>query len=276
MIDEQDKPKDEEEYQLGDIDAGSSTYSSEEAEQPAESEFSPNTSSGISQFFASPVNRNAIIVIVAVVFAYFAYIIYSWMSSGERATPPKKLAATQNIKPFTPTPAPASALKEEIPKVPVEQPSPISNELKAKLRALAGDQSRVQSDLNTVLNNQNNSQQQIQGLASKVDELLNLVNAQNITLQNQASMIRMLEDRCKKPVKQVKRHHVRAKAPMPYYIQAVIPGRAWLIKRNGTDTVTVREGTRLPGYGVVKLIDPNQGRVITSSGQVITFGQWDS
>jgi intracellular multiplication protein IcmG len=60
-----------------------------------------------------------------------------------------------------------------------------------------------------------------------------------------------------------------------YYIQAVIPGRAWLMAMNGA-TLTVREGTLVPGYGMVKLIDPNQGRVLTSSGQVIKFSQNDS
>ena len=60
-----------------------------------------------------------------------------------------------------------------------------------------------------------------------------------------------------------------------YHIQAVIPGRAWLIATNGA-TLTVREGTAVAGYGMVRLIDPSQGRVTTSSGQVIRFSQEDS
>ena len=64
-------------------------------------------------------------------------------------------------------------------------------------------------------------------------------------------------------------------AAVYYYIQAVIPGRAWLVSSQGL-TITVREGTSVPGYGIVKLIDPNQGRILTSSGRTITFSQQDS
>jgi intracellular multiplication protein IcmG len=60
-----------------------------------------------------------------------------------------------------------------------------------------------------------------------------------------------------------------------YNIQAVIPGRAWLIATNGA-TLTVSQGTAIPGYGIVKLIDPVQGKVTTSSGQIIRFSQEDS
>ncbi|HAF87135.1 MAG TPA: type IV secretion protein IcmG, partial [Legionellales bacterium] len=60
-----------------------------------------------------------------------------------------------------------------------------------------------------------------------------------------------------------------------YYIKAVIPGRAWLIAANGS-TLTVSEGTNIKGYGMVKLIDSTQGRILTSSGRVIRFSQQDS
>ena len=63
--------------------------------------------------------------------------------------------------------------------------------------------------------------------------------------------------------------------PMNYYVQAVIPGRAWLIATNGS-TLTVRQGSSVRGYGVVQSIDAVQGRVNTSSGRVIRFSQDDS
>ena len=62
---------------------------------------------------------------------------------------------------------------------------------------------------------------------------------------------------------------------MLYYIQAVIPGRAWLIATNGS-TLTVREGSTIPGYGIVRKIDPNLGKVFMSTGKVIRFSQLDS
>ncbi|MBA3536672.1 MAG: type IV secretion protein IcmG, partial [Tatlockia sp.] len=76
--------------------------------------------------------------------------------------------------------------------------------------------------------------------------------------------------------KPVRRRLIVKSAPrLMYFIQAIIPGRAWLIATNGS-TITVREGTRIAGWGVVKLIDPIQGRVLTSSGRIIRFSQRDS
>ena len=72
-------------------------------------------------------------------------------------------------------------------------------------------------------------------------------------------------------------HHINKPSapPIHYYIQAVIPGRAWIIATNGS-TLTVREGTNIAGYGIVRLIDPLDGRIVTSSGQIIRFSQEDS
>lgn len=63
--------------------------------------------------------------------------------------------------------------------------------------------------------------------------------------------------------------------PVRYFLQAVIPGRAWVLNSNG-DTLTVREGTRIADYGVVRYIDAKRGRVLTSSGKMIKFSQDDS
>ena len=62
---------------------------------------------------------------------------------------------------------------------------------------------------------------------------------------------------------------------MQYFIQALIPGRAWLVGENGA-TVTVNVGSRLPGYGIIRVIDTNLGRVATSSGKIIIYSQRDS
>jgi intracellular multiplication protein IcmG len=60
-----------------------------------------------------------------------------------------------------------------------------------------------------------------------------------------------------------------------YYIQAIIPGRAWLKNTNGT-TLTVSEGQTVPGNGEVRIIDPIQGRVVLSSGQIIEYSPTES
>lgn len=63
-----------------------------------------------------------------------------------------------------------------------------------------------------------------------------------------------------------------------YYVQAMIPGRAWLFKkeRGTSTTLTVARGDSLPGYGQITAIDPSRGVVITNSGKVIGYEPGDS
>jgi intracellular multiplication protein IcmG len=68
---------------------------------------------------------------------------------------------------------------------------------------------------------------------------------------------------------------VRKPSKPVYYIQAIIPGRAWLKNTNGT-TLTVSEGQTVPGNGEVRIIDPIQGRVVLSSGQIIEYSPTES
>lgn len=57
-----------------------------------------------------------------------------------------------------------------------------------------------------------------------------------------------------------------------YQVLAVIHGRAWIKERSGS-TLTVKLGDSLPGYGRVKLIEPEQGVVVMSTGDVIKFDE---
>lgn len=58
--------------------------------------------------------------------------------------------------------------------------------------------------------------------------------------------------------------------PYSYRLEAAIPGRAWLMRSDG-DTLTVSLGDRIPGYGTVIGIDPNDGVVQISSGATIKY-----
>lgn len=60
-------------------------------------------------------------------------------------------------------------------------------------------------------------------------------------------------------------------APPAYYVQAVIPGRAWLKDASGK-IVSVGIGDQVQGYGTVTKIEPRSGTVITSSGNKIEYG----
>lgn len=56
-----------------------------------------------------------------------------------------------------------------------------------------------------------------------------------------------------------------------YFIQAIIPGRAWLQDSSG-QTITVTYGDAVPGLGKVTKIDPENGMVVTSAGVNIMYG----
>lgn len=56
-----------------------------------------------------------------------------------------------------------------------------------------------------------------------------------------------------------------------YFIQAIIPGRAWLQDTEGR-TITVTYGDSIPGLGKVTKIDPENGVVVTSAGIKIMYG----
>jgi intracellular multiplication protein IcmG len=60
--------------------------------------------------------------------------------------------------------------------------------------------------------------------------------------------------------------------PIPvYHLKAIVPDRAWIESDEGM-TETIRVGDSLYGYGVVEIISPRQGMVVTSNGSVIQYG----
>ena len=99
-----------------------------------------------------------------------------------------------------------------------------------------------------------------------------LSNLSNLVAQQSQEMSILMVRSQPKRVKHITKHHT---PQVTYNIQAVIPGRAWLIGSNGS-ILTVREGIKMKSYGTVRLIDPIQGRVVTSSGKIIRFSPEDS
>lgn len=217
----------------------------------------------------SDVKRNAIIVVVLVV---VAMLVYKFMGSF-----------------FTTKTEPASTIVTETPVItPVVEPQPIiqpqivtpvpsadTTALNQKISDMDVEQHNLRNSLNTLNNQLNSMSSNINALNMKISTLSQTVTVLTNKMDEQATQVSML---IAARVQQPKPRKIVHRVVVPqtvYYIQAVIPGRAWLISTNGS-TLTVREGTNIAGYGIVKLIDPNQGRVVTSSGRVIRFSQQDS
>lgn len=208
------------------------------------------------------VRRNAIVVVIMIVFAFLAYkLIGALFFSKSQPVTPAATPVIPVVQPITPT--------EPVQPVPV-----VDTGLQQRVSAIDNAQQNLTSSVNALSEKINTMSDTVNTMNSQISQLNQTVSQLSTQMAKQADEINVLMLRT-----QPKRSHpVNRRAAIQYinyYIQAVIPGRAWLIGSNGS-TLTVREGTTIPGYGMVKLIDSIQGRVLTSSGKVIKFSQEDS
>ena len=169
----------------------------------------------------------------------------------------------------------------------------VKSEPKTTIQAPPTNQASSQ-EIDTLVNNQKNIQNTMSGFNQQVSQMTSQMNtlAGNIqTLQQQlvdmqtkqALIISSIEELNKSQKSRPTVIHHQQKTYrervfvgpryfVHYYIQAIIPGRAWLINSEG-QTLTVRLGSNVPGYGSVQAIDPLQGRVRMSSGKILKFNQ---
>ncbi|MBA2651243.1 MAG: type IV secretion protein IcmG [Tatlockia sp.] len=261
-----DKDNDDE-YQMDDLD----TMDSEPlGETNARSEDLPRTQS------TTNVRRNALIVVGLIALLFLGYKFFGSFFSSPKT---KAIQEIPSLPQTTEAPPPQPTIPQE-PQLPVQtapqvttQPSVDNTEINQKLSAVEATQQDVQLQVNAVNSKLSGINNNVSELSEKIASMNQVITSLATKLDQQCSEIAMLVERSKPKPRPV----IVIKAPprLTYYIQAIIPGRAWLIASNGS-TITVREGTRIAGYGVVKLIDPIQGRVLISSGRVIRFSQQDS
>lgn len=130
-----------------------------------------------------------------------------------------------------------------------------NHNLQNQVSGLASNLSTLQSNL-TLLSNQLAAQNtKMDALETKLDQL-----SQQKSTEKHAN---------RKFTKKHKKAKVGTTRPV-YYIQSVIPGRAWLVDGLGKN-ITVSTGDRLQGYGKVTQVDAITGQVFTSSGAIIKY-----
>lgn len=243
------------------------------------------------------VKRNSLIAIGIIVFIMLMYKLLGGMFSGKStkeaakgSIPPAPIASavtTPPPPPLPPQPQPQPVQPEVAPPQPeVAPPQPVQSAvppvvqvndtaLKEKVDSIETNQQNVQSQVSTMNDQVNNVNNNVNNLSAQISKLNQTVADLTTQLSRQSEDINILMARtAPKPIRRVLRPRIVGELNI-YYINAVIPGRAWLIGTNGS-TLTVREGTKIAGYGVVRLIDSLQGRVLTTSGRVIRFSQEDS
>lgn len=245
-----------------------------------DSKSSPGPSSFTRQEGSSKkdIKRNAVIALGLIILAMFLYKIigYLFFSKKDEVAVQKPVQAPAQIV-SQPQPIQSSqpVINSTVPTITPQQVVSVDNsELNKKVAAIELSQQNVRSEVGTVSQQVNSVNNNVQNLNSQIASLNQVINTLSTQLAKQTEEINVLMVRTQ-PKRVIQHVSKPMTAPLVYYIQAVIPGRAWIIASNGS-TLTVREGTKIAGYGVVKLIDPLEGRVVTSSGQVIRFSQEDS
>lgn len=260
------------EYQLADLDGLDTAADASETEEPVQFKEKKTFN------YSDNTRRNAMIVLAVCIFAIIVYKFVSSHSAQKKhasvaaQTVPKVPAAV--IPPPAPTafnaqPAPMPAPAETVRTMVAEADAKIVqklNTLELNQRSMRDDVTSVSNQMGTI----NNNFQEVMGKMAEISKAVTNLSA--ITEAQSREIERLVAQKAKKAKPIVAQS---TSAPIKYYLQAVIPGRAWLMSTSG-NSVTVRVGTVVQGYGIVKLIDAIQGRVMTSSGQIIKFSQADS
>jgi intracellular multiplication protein IcmG len=262
---EKDKDNLNDDYQFGDLDTGDSMGFEPEKEDKSYSEtYTPPTGMG---------KEKAVIVKALAVAGVVAFLMLSYVYILPRFTAkkPEQTAEIPKIEPIQKAEAPKPApIQTSPPPPPVVSSS--QKILEDKIQTIELNQQNVRNEVSNVGNQVSGMTSSISELNTQISKLNQLIETLSAKVTEQAETIEALKPKPKKVVRPNTRAHYK---PTIFYLQAIIPGRAWLISTTGA-TLTVREGSSVPGYGTIKLIDAQQGRVLTNSGKVIQFSREDS
>lgn len=221
-------------------------------------------SSGLSAL----VGRLAVVAVVAFI-GFAAYKLY-----GHYILAKGNSLASKTVEQIVAKPAPEPAPPViAAPAIPVAAPVAEMNTRVSQLEAQTAMRS---DDIQNLQNTITQLQSDMSGLRSSMDAMQQTL--QQVSTQNQQLTAQLAK--AKRPAAVPKKvvHHTavthEVANTMKYYLQASIPGRAWLMGEDGS-TVTVAEGDNLRGYGFIRRIDPVKGKVFTSSGMTIRFNEGD-
>lgn len=222
------------------------------------------------------IKRNALIAIGLVVFAMVMYkLVGSFFpksnNQAKNAIVPVKTASAPAVTQLPASPPPSTVKVAE--PAPQQVVAAVDTELKQKVSAIEVSEQTIRAEVTSVGEQVVSVNNNINNLNTQLNNLNQVITTLSTQVAKQSEELNLLRA-CTQPKKVKQKTHIQVERVI-FYLKAVIPGRAWLIGSNGS-TLTVREGTKIAGYGTVKLIDSMQGRVLTSSGQIIRFSQEDS
>lgn len=183
------------------------------------------------------------------------YLILSYINaqSGTDLSQQAPIAAA------VPTAAPVAAVQP----TPAPQPITVDNPtMDANVQRL---QMQNQANQQTIAN----LQSQVQQMQSQMSDLTNSLSALTNQIQVLANELKAIAtDRL------LQGRDLSVSSGPVYHVKAMVPGRAWIQTRDRNLT-SVSIGDRLPGYGIIQMINTDQGIVTTSSGAIIHYGPKD-
>jgi intracellular multiplication protein IcmG len=272
---------DNDEYQFADLD-GLGTESLDAALEADEAEFegaeegvsSPPGRGRLDPAMMKIMKKGVLVVGGLILFVLTYKLILSFWDSSPKAVNQQqpvlaqKVVPVQAVQPKIATPLP----------VQISQPSQDAlNQTEKKVTALEEERSRLKTDLLAMQQQLRDVTQTVSNMTSSLDAIKQSMEQMNDKMEQQSQqMVRLSIKRAERRASTPSVKKIRPKVESTqYFIQAIIPGRAWLMSTQGA-MLTVSRGSEVPGYGDVRLINPKLGRIFTSSGRVIQFSQADS
>jgi hypothetical protein len=188
--------------------------------------------------------KKFLLVPVFLIIVFSVYKFLGWYYEKPQDTTPKTVVTQPKVA------APIAAMPQ------AAAPSP-------EVISLMQQNQSNREELDKMTESVNKTQSTLDAMQNKIDDLTQSVN--QLSVQNESLKAMMHKPKVKKIVKHV------AQKMESYHIKAIVPGRVWLESDSGK-VVTLRVGDSLAGYGMIQLISPQQGLVMTSSGMAIQYG----
>ncbi|MCL5260507.1 MAG: hypothetical protein M1561_02315 [Gammaproteobacteria bacterium] len=203
-----------------------------------------------------------VFLVIAVFIVYYMLNYFSTKKDSTETQPAVPVKPIESTKPIitaviSPTPAPAAVATDQILQT--------ENALRRQLETLAQQTENNREQISGLNDNVYKAQQEIATLNQNLEKITESIQSLTQNIHDLATP--------KKPKKRITKKPFSR--PKIYHVKAIVPGRVWLEADDG-QTVTLRVGDRLDGYGTVELISPRQGMVITSTGTVIQYGNNDA
>ena len=247
------------EYKLPETEEMSAAPTDQHSDYPA-SESSVQMSPLVTKFreIISKVNKRKLLTpIVIVVAILVVYAMFNFYGSKKTSAVEQERLVKQTAAPPAVTTAPTT---EQQPLVHAQLETE-ANVLPQELEKLSHDLTANQKQIAKLDDAISQTQQEISAVSSKLDQL------------TAAMQQLLLEVEKLKPPKAPQKKQVSKPIPI-YHIRAIVPGRVWLESSDG-QSVTLRVGDILEGYGRVEAISPRQGVVVMSNGTYIQYGEND-